>query len=208
MALVPNALFTDKSFVWDALCVSSQDERAELNVLMETWINGVTGFFNQALNRPAVEYIVDEQLDGDDRPYIYVKQSPAHSLTALTVYYADFRQADIINVDQANDADKEVDFNESGRIVLLPEAPITRFYRGAQNVVVSYTAGLPTAELELVRMAAIEMIANRYQERGRDPREQTRSDSMITLSTFTKQDYDELPFLTRQTIRHLRKWSV
>lgn len=207
MALVSNAIFTDPEFVWDALCVAP-DDRVKHAALMESWINGMTAFFEQWLNRPVIERIVGEQLDGNGLGMIYTRKSPASDLTSLRVYYSDFRNFDDIDVDQTNDATKEVDFFENGRIVLLAEAPITRFWHGAQNVVVSYTAGLPAAELELVRAAAIEMIATRWGELGRNPLERVRSDSIVTLSTFTKGRFDELPFMTKQVVGMLRRRQV
>lgn len=207
MALVTNALFTNPDDVWDALDVAPED-RSDNAGLMERWINGTTALMEQLLNRPVIDRVVAEQLDGNGKPYIYVRKTPASSLTSLRVYYSDFRRFDDVNVDQTNDENKEVDFYETGRIVLLPAAPLTFFYPGAQNVVVSYTSGLSMAQVDAVRIAAIEMIATRWEERGRDPREQVRSDSINTLSTFTKGDFDELPFWTRQTVDLLRRRQV
>ena len=204
MALLSNALFTNPDDVWDALCVPPE-ERTEKATLMDRWINGVSSFMEQLLNRKLVEVVRDEALDGNGRSIIYTKQTPASNLTSLRVYYSDFRNFDDIDVDQTPGPDREVEFNEKGRIVLLPDAPITYFYHGVGNVLVSYTAGMPEGDLEAIRIAVIEMIANRYEEIGRDPREQTRSDSIKTLSTFNKEDFDELPFYTQQIVWTYRR---
>lgn len=208
MPLIPTALFTDVDQVWDMLCVA-EDERLVKNEVMEQWINMASAFMEQLLNRPGIVRDVHEEVDGHGLPTIYVRQTPMVSLTALRVYDSDFQGFEDINVQQDNNQFKQIELDlPRGRLVILPDAPISRFTRGAGNVVIDYRAGWANpGDLAVIQQAAVEMIAVVYNELGRNPREQTRSDAITTVSAFTKGDFDELPWMMKQCVMHYRKRS-
>lgn len=208
MALAPNALFDDVDDVWRVLC-PSDEERLVDNDVMERWINMASSFMDTLLNRPCKPQQFHEFLDGTGKPFIYLPKSPAIAVHSLRIWYSDFADFDDINVIQTPALGKELDFQaRKGRLVLLRDAPQTRFLWGIGNIEVTFTAGFDTGDLEVIKEAAIEMINVRYSEKGRNPREQTRADSMNTTSAFTKGDFDELPWMMTQAVLHYRKRRV
>jgi len=176
---------------------------------MDRWINAASALMEQLLNRPVKPRDIVEQLDGNGRPTIYTLQSPAIALHALRVYDPDFADFDDIQVQTTNDVEKEVDFQATrGRLVLLPDSPIAYFTQGSGNVQITYRAGFLDHDLAVIQEAAIDLIAVRWNELGRNPREQSRSDTINTLSTFAKGDFDELPWMTTQAVMTYRRRGV
>lgn len=208
MALSPLALFDDPDLVWESLCVEEEDRVKSAHV-MERWINMASRLLEQIVNRPIRPRLITDSIDGNGRPMIYTLSSPGLALHDLIVYDPDFSNFDQMDVSQVSETGREVAwFAERGRIVLLADAPIAFFTRGIQNVEVTYTVGFNEFDMAVFQEAAIELIAQRWNDLGRNPVEKVRSDAINTIATFTREDFDELPFITRQTVDHYRRRQV
>jgi len=208
MALAPNALFVDPDVVWTALC-QEEDVRVEHADTMIRWINFASAFLERLFNRKLKPTVVTEILDGNSRPIMTLRETPSNTLHSLRVYDSNFDTFDDIAVNNAPDASPEIAFDgPRGRLILLPDAPIARFTLGVDNVHVTHSTGFPQADVAVFQEAAIELISQRWNDLGRNPIEIIRSDSTNTIATFNRADFDELPFVTRQSLELYRKWSV
>lgn len=205
MPLSPTALFTDVDEVWDYLCVAP-DDRLENNSVMERWINMASAFMEALLNRPCLPRDIVEQLDGNNTRSIYVRESPLISVISVRVWDNNFQLFDDISVDQTNGPNKQLDWEPGrGKLTLLSDAPIGRWRPGIRNVEINYRAGHAGMDLAVLQEAALEMIAVRWHELHKNPLQQSRSDANGTLSTFARADFDELPWMMKQTVMHYRK---
>lgn len=208
MPLAANALFTDPDEVWDALCVEEEDRVGKAS-MMERWINGTSAFLEALMNRPLIPKTFVDLLDGNRRPIMTLKHTPATTLISLRVYQSTFDNFDDIKVDQNPLDSPEVAFDgPRGRLVLLPDAPIARFTLGIENVHATYTVGFGVGEVSVFQEAAIELISARYADLGRNPLEIIRSDAINTLATYNRGNFEDLPFNVRQALEVYRKRSV
>lgn len=208
MALSAKCLWTDVNEIWDALCVA-EDERIISNAQMERWANMASAFIERIINRPVIIRTIDEKHDGNGTKLLYVDKTPTVSLLRLRIWDCDFSGFEDVNVDQTPGPDKEVDFDApSGRLCLLDTCPVSYFTVGKGNIEVCYRAGFDEGDLEVLKEAGIEMIAVRYNELGRNPREQIRTDTINTVSAFTKGDFDELPWMMQQAVLFYKKRKV
>jgi len=207
MSLAINSLFTDVDEIWDALCVPA-DVRIVKDAVMMRWANMASSFIERMINRPAMPREFVDCLNGDGRSYVNVTHTPLISVQSLTVWGCDFLTRYDVDLTLVKEEGAQVHIDyPNGRIVLLRRGPLCSFLLGHGNVQICYTAGFETGDLEVLKEAAVEMIAVRYNELGRNPREQTRSDTINTLSTFTKGDFDELPWMMKQAVMHYRSHS-
>lgn len=208
MAIDPLALFSDPDIVWESLCVEQEDRIKNAHV-MERWINAASALMESILNRPVMPRDVLEEADGTGRPTIQTEDFPLIQVHNLTVYDPDFSNFDIIRVDPEPLPTRECAIKlEEGRIVLLPDAPISRFTRGVQNVHINYRVGFQPGPIAVIQEAAIELIQQRWEMLGRNPVEKVRADSINTIATFTLADFDQLPFMARQAVDHFRRRQV
>lgn len=207
MPLVPHAIFKDPDVVWDHLCVE-ETIRVERSVMMEMWINYATAMLEQYLNRPIIPRPkVDEKHDGNGKAMMLLNDHPILYLSSLRVYTNDWGNFWDINVMDPPIRHIDLD-NETGRVVLLPDAPLGRFIRGVGNIVASYTVGLPDDAIAACQQAAIDLIAIRNAEVGRNPLEDVRTDSIIGTAHFNKSQPNTLPWNITQIVDQYRRRQV
>lgn len=206
MPLHPYAIITDPDEVWEYMMVA-EPERVQHARLMETWINMGTVKIERYLNRPVVPRVLtDQKHDGNDRRVMYTKESPVLDVLSLTIL--DRTLDDPIAVD-VSPASTEIDVDlKSGRLTLLTDAEIGFFRRGAGNIRITYTPGFDEFELDVFKQALIELISIRWEERGRNPLEQNRTDIVEGTNSFQKQPVSRLPFETTSLIDHFRKVRI
>lgn len=206
MPLSPYAIITDPDEVWEYLDVEEPD-RVKHARLMETWINMGTAKIEKYVNRPVVQRLLEnEKHDGNGRNVMYTNHSPisrVHSLQILTRQLDDPTDIDVS--DDTTQADIHL---PSGRITLLIDANIGSFLRGSGNVRISYTVGFDQYELDVFKQALIELVAIRWEERGRNPLERNRTDIVEGTNAFQKSRPDQLPFEVATLINAYRRVDI
>lgn len=202
MPVSPHAIISDPDEVWPHLDAGSK-ERVNFNTLMEQWLNATTVLLERYLNRKIkARTYENERHDGNGRPMMYLRQYPVLELSALSVYDPDFGHAETFDVAQFPDTSNpqvQVEW-DTGRLWILPDAPISRFTRGRGNIIATWTGGFADTDLDVFKDAIRELIAIRWHARGYNPREISRSSAMNTSSSFTMADFNALSPITRELI--------
>lgn len=210
MPVDPNAIITNPDEVWPHLDAGSK-EKVEFALLMDSWLNSATILLERYCNRKikARKYENISQ-NGNGRLQLYLEHYPVLDLESLRIYDPDFSQFDDIDVSlpPTNQNPEIALAHDTGRITLLPDAPIFRFTTGRENIVSTYTAGFEGMNLDPFKDAVRELIAERWHQRGRDPREASRSSSTNTSASFTMTDTKAISPITWQIIQSFRKYEV
>lgn len=209
MALIAEALATvDEAAQYLML---RDSEVSEMSPVLERWINSATKILEQMLNRKIKSRAyTDTTQSGTGRPTLWVENYPIQSLGSLIIYDWDFSNNDVINVTlpPANGAPEIAVSHDSGKITLLPDAPVSRFTLGQENVFLSYQGGFAGDELAPFTDACLEMVAIRWHSMGVDPRMQSRADTQTNAVTVTRADFGQMSQLTRELMMSYRRYEV
>lgn len=205
MSLSPKAIITDPEEVWVYLDAGDTD-RTRFSTLMEGWINSVSIWLENQCSRVIVPQTFTRYQDGNGRRILYAEEYPILSLDRVRIFDSDLDDFDEIAV---NPASRELTFdNDTGRLMLLPDADRGSWTRGIRNIELTYRAGFEQHEIDVFKDAVRELIAQRWMAMGRDPMQQTRSDNINTSVSFSSANFNELPPITQQVIMTHRRREV
>lgn len=210
MAVSPNAIIQDPDEVWPYLDAGSK-ERVEFSTLMDQWLNATTLVLERYCNRNIRSRVYDSATqNGNGRLALHLDHYPVLELASLRIYDPDFSQFDDIDVSlpPANQNPEMALAHDTGKITLLPDAPIFRFTTGRENIVITYTAGFAGTDLDPFKDAIRELIGIRWHQRGQNAREQSRSSAINTSTSFTMADFNQVTPITREIIKSFRKYEV
>ena len=197
MSLWEHAISTTEE-VW-AYLNPTQDDRDLYEVQMEGWVNGASQALERLLNRPIKLREFDVYQSGNGRRTLVTDYYPLVEVTTVEVSTNDRNQVYTISVDPD---DRELAINyRDGKLTILPQSrSIGRWFHGAENVHLVYTAGFTGFELESFKRGVEEWCEILWREKGKSPRVQQENESLGNAYFSGRFDPRRLSFELQQLV--------